>query len=51
MLNIPAMSLDERLDKYIRGLKPFIQKELLIKDPLTIEEACRVAERIDTISY
>ena len=45
------MSHDEKIDKYVRGLKPYIQKELLIKDPPTLEEACRIAERIDTINY
>ena len=45
------MSIDEKLDKYIRGFKPYIQKELLIRDPMPLKDACRMAEKIDTINY
>ena len=51
ILDIPNMGLDEKLDKYIRGLKPILQKEviIIIKVPTTLEDASRIVERLNTI--
>ena len=50
-LDVPNMSEDEKLDKFVRGLKPNIQSQVLIEDPLTVHEAMSVAQRIDSIHY
>lgn len=44
---IPMMSEDERLDRYIRGLKPRTRKEVEIREPATYDEATRLAEKLD----
>ena len=41
---------EERLvDKFIRGLKPKTRTEVELRDPRTLEEASRIADRFDTI--
>ena len=43
---------EERLvDKFIRGLKPKTRTEVELRDPQTLEEASRIADRFDTIVY
>jgi hypothetical protein len=44
---IPKMSEDERLDRYVRGLKPFTRKEVEVREPATYDEATRIAEKFD----
>ena len=42
----------ERLvDKFVRGLKPKTRTEVELRDPQTLEEASRIADRFDTIVY
>lgn len=50
-LEIPGMTDDERKDRFIRGLKKNTQKEVELREPATFEEAVRIAERYDAISY
>ena len=38
---------EEKLDRYVRGLKYKIQKEVNLKNPATYLEATQLAERID----
>jgi hypothetical protein len=39
------------LDKFLRGLKPKTRMELELKDPQTLAEAIRLADRFDSIVY
>ena len=39
----------EALDRFMRGLHPVLQKDVLMKDPHTCEDAFIAAERIGTI--
>ena len=48
-LRIPGLSEDERLDRYIRGLKPKTRRELEIREPETFEAATRLAEKLDVV--
>lgn len=50
-VQIPDLSEGEVLDKFIRGLKPAVRKELELRDPATLEEAIRMAERADSVEY
>ena len=47
ILNIPNISVEEQIDRYTRGLKPYIWKELCTKDYTELSEAMRDAERIE----
>jgi Retrotransposon gag protein/Zinc knuckle len=43
---------EERLvDKFVRGLKPKTRTEVELRDPQTLGEASRIADRFDTIVY
>jgi hypothetical protein len=50
-LLIPSISDDEQLDRFVRGLKPAIRKEVELKSPATFNEAVSLAERIDSLTY
>lgn len=50
-LDIPQITDSEKLDKFIRGLKPNIQSKLLIEDPNTTTQAMEIAQRIDSVYY
>ena len=44
---IPKMSEDERLDRYVRGLKPRTRREVEIREPATYNDAAKLAEKLD----
>ena len=48
ILDIPNISMGEQLDRYTRGLKPYIWKEMCTKDYNDITQAMRDAERIES---
>jgi hypothetical protein len=50
-MRIPIDDPNTYLDKFIRGLKPRTRIEVELKDPKTIDEALRLADRYDTIVY
>ena len=43
---VAGITDDEMLDRFIRGLKPAIQREVLKDNPSTFADACMLAERI-----
>ena len=51
LLQIPDMAKEEQLDRFIRGLKLHLRKEVIVKAPTTLDEAIRLAERIDSIRF
>jgi hypothetical protein len=50
LLEIPDIAMSEIMDRYTRGLKEQVRKEVELRDPPTLEEANRIAERQDAIS-
>ena len=46
-LLIPRISEDEMLDRFLRGLRPRIREELMLREVSTLAEAIRMAERCD----
>ena len=42
---------ERSVDKFIRGLKSKTRTELELRDPQTLEEAGRIADRFDIIVY
>ena len=48
-LMINDMAAPERLDKFMRGLKANIRKELIIREVTTFDEATRLAERLESV--
>lgn len=50
-LEIPGLTDEEKLDRYVRGLKPATRREVEVRDPTTFDEAARIAERYDQISF
>lgn len=50
LLKIPDMTEAEARDRYIRGLKPEIRKEVLLRDCRSLNDTIKVAERYDLIS-
>src|SRR5205807_10513505 len=50
-LEIPTISEEEQLDRYIRGLKEKVHVEVELREPSNFKEAMRIADRYDTISF
>ena len=44
---IPGITAEELLHRFINGLKPLVQKEVDKTEPATLEQAIRLAEKID----
>ena len=48
ILDIPHISSEEQIDRYTRGLKPYIWKELCTRDYTELSEAMKDAERVES---
>ena len=51
ILEIGNVSEDEKLDRFIRGLKFNVRKEVELREPQTLTEAIGISERYDSISF
>ena len=49
VLEIPSMTEEEKLDKFLRDLKNDIRIQVELQSPNTMEEAATLAERVDSI--
>lgn len=47
ILDIPRMSEDEKLDRFTRGLKRYLRKEVEIREITSMEDAMRLVERLE----
>ena len=50
-IQIPDITDKEKMDRFVRGLKPRLQHELAIHEPPTLDDAIRLAERIDAVDF
>ena len=48
IIDIPGIGLDEQLDRYSRGLKPYIWSDLCTTDYKNLEDLMRDAERVES---
>ena len=48
VLDIPNISVEEQIDRYTRGLKPYIWKELCTREYTCLNDAMRDAERVES---
>ena len=51
ILEIPTITDDEKKDRFIRGLKPNLVREIRVRAPATFEEAVTMAVRLDAIGW
>jgi Retrotransposon gag protein/Zinc knuckle len=51
VIDIPTMSEEDQLDRFLRGLKLDIHKWVAMQRPTTLADACSLATTIDSISY
>lgn len=47
ILDIPNIAMEEQIDRYTRGLKPYIWKELCTRNYTDVSDAMRDAERVE----
>ena len=45
------VSVDEQLDRFVRGLKHSVRREVEMREPADLETAMRLADRADTLMY
>lgn len=50
-LDIPGITDEEKLDKFLRGLKQRTREQVELKEPANFDEAVRLAERYDTLAW
>ena len=50
VLEIPGITEDEKIDRFSRGLKDNVRLEVELREPATLNEAIKVADRYDTIT-
>ena len=50
-LQIPTIGDDEQLDRYIRGLKQAVRREVEMREPADLPAAMRLADRADSHLY
>lgn len=50
-LQLPALTREQILDKFVRGLRPRTRIELKLRAPPTVEDAITLADRYDRIVY
>ena len=48
VLDIPNISIEEQIDRYTRGLKAYIWKELCTREYTSLNDAMRDAERVES---
>ena len=48
-LSIPGMTEEEKLDRFIRGLRPHLQREVLLREHHTLQGACHIAYKLETV--
>jgi hypothetical protein len=51
LIQIPNMGPEDQLDRFIRGLKDKVRIELELREPTTLAEAIRIAEKLDMIMF
>ena len=47
-LDIPLMAADEKLDRFVRGLKQPMRRDVELKEHTTFDEAVKLSERLDS---
>jgi hypothetical protein len=50
-VQIPGLTSEELLDRFIRGLKLTVRKEVETRAPQTFDEAVHLAQRVDAIEF
>jgi hypothetical protein len=50
-MQLPDLSPQERRFRFIQGLKPVVRKEVQLREPATLEDAIRLAERVDALTF
>ena len=50
LLEIPGMLEEEKVDRFIRGLKDYTRLETELRDPDSLSDAIKIAERHDSIT-
>ena len=48
-LDIPSMAEDEKLDKFVRGLRSSLRTEVAIREPDSLDKAIKLAENLDAV--
>jgi len=51
LLEIPGMQEEEKIDRFIRGLKDNIRMEVELREPADLNEAIKIADRYDSIAF
>lgn len=51
VFQIPGITEEEKMDRFMAGLKPSLQREILLREPATFAELTKMASKLDTLLY
>lgn len=51
IIDIPGMTEDEKIDRFVRGLKDRIRQEVDLREPGTLDKAISLADRYDAMLF
>ena len=49
-LEIPRISEDEKMDRFLSGLKPALQREIILREPTDVSTHVKLAHKLDEIT-
>ena len=51
IFQIPGITEEEKMDRFLSGLKPALQKEIALREPTTFADLTKMASKLDTVLY
>lgn len=51
IFQIPGITEEEKMDRFMAGLKPPLRREILLREPTTFRELTKMASKLDTLLY
>lgn len=51
IFQIPGITEEEKMDRFFAGLKPSLQREIVLREPATFADLTKMASKLDSILY
>lgn len=51
ILEIPRITDDEKMDRFLTGLKPSLQREIILREPTDFATMVKLAHKLDEVTY
>lgn len=51
IFQIPGITEEEKMDRFMAGLKPALRREILLREPTTFKDLAKMASKLDTLLF